>query len=63
LVGNEKWPSGTWIEKVQIKKQWCTYEKNDSAQGCRDLEGFKDNYMEHKKLKHICTGVHDRSDA
>jgi hypothetical protein len=36
-----EWPSGTWLEQVQIREQWCTDEQIDSAQSCRDLEGFK----------------------
>jgi hypothetical protein len=39
--------------KGSDQEQWSTNEKNDSAQ----------NYMEHKKLKKICTRVHNGSDA
>jgi hypothetical protein len=49
--------------KCSDQGKQCTDEQNDSAQGHKDLEGFKDGYMEHKKLKHICTGVHNGSDA
>jgi len=58
LAGNGEWPSGTWLENVQVKEHECIDEKNDSAHDYKDLEGLKDIYVENKKMKQICTRVH-----
>jgi hypothetical protein len=57
-----------WLELQdgQVGLGWKMFRsRNNSAQmstmraqGCKDLEGFKDGYMEHKKLEQICIGEH-----
>jgi hypothetical protein len=47
LVGNEKWPSGTWLENIQIKKQWCT-----GLRGSRRIQGQLHGAQEAKTDMH-----------